>query len=294
MVKYIFLLIPSLIFTISCTTIKSKSNFIPKQNTEFHKDNGIAYLGTIIHSPAIRKLIGSKEEKNEWFTEIEESNESVFDIAKKSFEYGNLNLEDNTENLSFNSNLADEFHYEMELYETQNNVESLPNFPKSLIENKIKPKQRYGIINIFSTSEVESQGPGIGFGRVTLSVHKTLLKMNFTSLLLDFETQQVVSYYNFTDEYYTSLDAFETIFESLLLAYNSSLYVRPKVLNDLKDYDKFVHVEMKDGQLYFCQVKYLGDFKMQLNVNNTTTVYRLDEFASIKKNNSDKKLIPSN
>lgn len=293
MIRYYILLLAIISFSISCETIKSNSNFVTDQNTEFNIGNEVAYLGTIKHSPAVFKLIGSKEEKNEWFTTIDEDDKQVFDLAKKSFAYGNINLTDFSAELTNNNELADELHADIDLYQSQKNFESLPEFPQSLIENGIKPEQRYGIINIFSAVEVKSDGPGVGFGMVAISVHKTLIKMNFTSLLLDFETQQVVSYYNFTDEYYLSADSFKILFESLLLAYNNDRYVRPKILEDLKDYKKYVRVTMEDGGLFFCQVKYLGDFKMQVDLNGGVTVYDLDEFTSIIENHSDYSLIPS-
>ena len=293
MIRYYILLLAVISSSISCETIKSNSNFVTNQNTEFDIGNEVAYLGTIKHSPAVIKLIGSNEEWNEWFTTIDEDDKQVFDLAKKSFAYGNINLTDFSAELTNNISLADEFLDDIDLYQSQKNFESLPEFPQSLTDNGIKPEQRYGIINIFSTAKVQSNGPGVGFGMVTISVNKTLIEMNFTSLLLDFETQQVVSYYNFTDEYYLSSDSFEILFESLLLAYNNNRYVRPKILEDLKDYKKYVRVTMADGGLFFCKVKYLSDFKMQVDLNGSVTVYDLDEFTSIIENHSDYSLIPS-
>ena len=94
------------------------------------------------------------------FTTIDEDDKQVFDLAKKSFAYGNINLTDFSAELTNNNSLADEFLDDIDLYQSQKNFESLPEFPQSLIDNGIKPEQRYGIINIFSTVKVQSNGLG--------------------------------------------------------------------------------------------------------------------------------------
>ena len=63
-------------------------------------------------------------------------------------------------------------------------------------------------------------------------------------------------------------------------------------MEDLKDYKKYVRVTMaRCGP--FSKVKYLGDFKMQVDLNGSVTVYDLDEFTSIIENHSEYSLIPS-
>lgn len=271
-----FLLI-SLLY-ISCGKSFEK-NFLLQRSSSDLENSEIAYLGTYeytkeigeISMPEIIEYVGQRRMYSIFRNELEYKYKTPIDVSKE-FSEEEMAIETLHKGiLNFKGNAASD---------------SIPGFPNFFQQINEYDQYRFGIISFVKRSSRAS------FHSDLYSNNKKY-KVDFSSMVIDFEKEEVFLLYKYSkvSDYFE--DKYELLFRALTLSISDEPYIEARSLNAIANWDeRMVRVTFKDGGLFYGIIDYDYKHGVSLETADGTINKKLEDLLLVYDVSTESQLFP--